>query len=275
MYITSCQEFRVSKYHLISLVVLELKAPRLISCDLHSDTARVQNIVRFFEDIKGTLGKLNTQWWTSNNAEQIRLKRNELFVTHRDHSEEYRTGHRKFDQQLEGDRASPAFVPAAQLDLITLTLEILARDPLTDNSTSQREALWVAYEEFKQVAFTHAGEQAKEQRLGQSSAQPRVASQSWIDVQVADGLRTVERALESLWLQTNEMQAPQIALAPSNNTNGRLARERNVEVPPLPMELASSPSYSGPSSSAQPLPATGGHRIPRVASVARRSPKWV
>ncbi|KAH9033195.1 hypothetical protein EDB83DRAFT_1834090 [Lactarius deliciosus] len=141
-----------------------------------SDRARVQNIVRFLEDIRDTLGKLNKRWWTSNNADadQIRLKHKELFATRRDRAEEYRTGHRKFDQQLEGDRASPAFVPAAQLDLITLTLEILARDPLTDSSTLQREALWVAYEEFKQVAFTHAGGQAKEQRLGQ----PRVVSQS-------------------------------------------------------------------------------------------------
>ncbi|KAH9033213.1 hypothetical protein EDB83DRAFT_2319086 [Lactarius deliciosus] len=114
----------------------------------------LQNIMRVLEDIKDTLGKLNTLWWMSNNADQIRLKRKELFATRRDHSEEYRTDHRKFDQQLEGDRASPAFVPATQLDFITLTLEILARDPFTDISTSQREVLWVAYEE---VAFTHAG----------------------------------------------------------------------------------------------------------------------
>ncbi|KAH8983795.1 hypothetical protein EDB86DRAFT_3246871 [Lactarius hatsudake] len=222
-----------------------------------SDRARVQNIVRFLEDIKDTLGKLNKQWWTSNNADQIRLKRKELFAARRDHSEEYRTGHRNFDQQLEGDRASPAFVPAAQLDLITLTLEILVRDPLTDISMSQREALWVAYEEFKQVAFTHAGEQAKEQRLG--LARPRVLSQSdqealaWIDTQAADGFEPVKRALESLWSPTNEIKAPQIALLPSNSTNGGVTRARNVALPPSPMELASSPSYSGLTSSVQPF----------------------
>ncbi|KAH9025462.1 hypothetical protein EDB85DRAFT_2149793 [Lactarius pseudohatsudake] len=224
-----------------------------------SDTARVQNIVRFLEDIKDTLGKLNKQWWTSSNADQIRLKRKELFATRRDHAEEYRTGHRKFDQQLEGDRASPAFVPATQLDLITLTLEILARDPLTDISTSQREALWVAYEEFKQVAFTHAGGQAKEQRLGQPLARSRVLSQSdqealaWIETQAADGFETVKRALESLWPPTNEMQAPQIALLPSTSTNGGVTRARNVALPPSPMELASSPSYSGLTSLARPF----------------------
>ncbi|KAH9055001.1 hypothetical protein EDB87DRAFT_1834477 [Lactarius vividus] len=224
-----------------------------------SDRARMQNIVRFLEDIKDTLGQLNEQWWTSKDADQIRLKRKELFTTRRDHAEEYRTGHRKFDQRLEGDRASPAFAPAAQLDLITLTLEILVRDPLTGISASQREALWVAYEEFKQVAFTQAGGQAKEQCLGQPLARPRVLSKSdqealaWIDTQAADGFETVKRALESLWAPTSEMQAPRIALLPSNSTNGGVTRARNVALPPSPMEPASSPSYSGLTSSVRPF----------------------
>ncbi|KAH9033163.1 hypothetical protein EDB83DRAFT_1832976 [Lactarius deliciosus] len=34
-----------------------------------SDSARVQNIVRFLADIKGTLRDMNTKWWTSKNEE--------------------------------------------------------------------------------------------------------------------------------------------------------------------------------------------------------------
>ncbi|KAH9033189.1 hypothetical protein EDB83DRAFT_1833845 [Lactarius deliciosus] len=88
---------------------------------------------------------MNTRWWASNNTELIRKERLKLLKARRDHTEEYRTG--KFDQQPEGDRASPAFVPAAQLDLITLTLEILARDSVADAAESEREAFRAAYRE--------------------------------------------------------------------------------------------------------------------------------
>ncbi|KAH9008331.1 hypothetical protein EDB85DRAFT_2164569 [Lactarius pseudohatsudake] len=146
-----------------------------VAPEYRGDSARLQNIVRFLADIKYILGELNRQWWTSKNADQISLKCKELFATRRDPTEEYRTSHRNFDQQLEdATGALPAFVHATQLDLITLTLEILVRDPLTDISTSQRAALWVAYEEFKQVVFTQAGKQAKEWRLGQPLTQLRV-----------------------------------------------------------------------------------------------------
>ena len=43
-----------------------------------------------------------------------------------------------FDQQR--NQVSPAFVAAAQQDLITLTLETLARDSVTNAARSQREA---------------------------------------------------------------------------------------------------------------------------------------
>ncbi|KAH8983801.1 hypothetical protein EDB86DRAFT_222484 [Lactarius hatsudake] len=183
-----------------------------------SDSARLQNIVRFLADIKDTLRDMNTRWWASNEAELIRKQRLKLLKARRDHTEEYRTDHDKFDQQPEGDRASPAFVPAAQQDLITLTLEILARDSVAGSAKSQREAFRAAYEEFVQAAFTQAKEQAKEQRLGQPLARMRVLSESdqetlaWIDMQAGDSIEMVKRALgsvmQSLGLQIDDTSTP-------------------------------------------------------------------
>ncbi|KAI9434937.1 hypothetical protein H4582DRAFT_2173393 [Lactarius indigo] len=45
---------------------------------------------------------------------------------------------------------------------------------IKDMIVKLNNALWVAYEEFKQVAFTQPGGRAKELRLGQTLAQPRV-----------------------------------------------------------------------------------------------------
>ncbi|KAH9011313.1 hypothetical protein EDB85DRAFT_2229469 [Lactarius pseudohatsudake] len=229
---------------------------------LCSDRARLQNIVRFLTDIKDMLGELNKQWWTSKNAELIRKKRKDLFTTRDAHTEGYRTDHGKFDQQPEGDRASPAFVPAAQLDLITLTLEILARDSVANTAESQREAFRVAYEEFENAAFTQAKEQAKEQRLGKLLEQMRVLSESdqealnWIENEARDGIETANRALgsvmRSLLPQTNQLQASQIASPPSNSTADGGAPAHRVGLPPSPMEPFS-PSYLGPPPSERPL----------------------
>ena len=101
--------------------------------NLNSDTARLQNIMRFLTDIKDTLFFMNRHPWMSDSAESI--LRQELFEKR--HTEEYVRGKGMFDQQ--GDRTSPAFVPAAQQDLITLTLEILACDSVANAATSQRE----------------------------------------------------------------------------------------------------------------------------------------
>ncbi|KAH9023910.1 hypothetical protein EDB85DRAFT_2292725 [Lactarius pseudohatsudake] len=94
------------------------------------------NVVCFLMDIKDRLGYMNTQLWTSDNARSILRERR--------------------------GRASPAFVPAAQQDLITLTLERLARDPVTSVATSQHEAFCAAYTHFEQVALTQACEQARQ-----------------------------------------------------------------------------------------------------------------
>ncbi|KAH9173683.1 hypothetical protein EDB89DRAFT_2228551 [Lactarius sanguifluus] len=178
------------------------------------DSARLQNIARFLRDIKDTLREMNEQWWTSDNATSIREARRTLFDTR--HTAEYRTSHGTFGQQ--GDRASLALVPAAQQDLITLTLEILARDSVAGSATSPREAFRAAYEEFEKVAFTQAKEQAKEQRLGQPLAQMRVLSESdqealaWIDMQAGDSIEVVKRALrpvmQSLGPQIDDTSMP-------------------------------------------------------------------
>ncbi|KAH9016582.1 hypothetical protein EDB85DRAFT_2295129 [Lactarius pseudohatsudake] len=96
-----------------------------------SDSAQVQNIVRFLADIKGTLRDMNTKWWTSKDAELIRKELWKL-------SETRRTSHGTFDQQ--SNWGSPAFVPAAQQDLVALTLEILARDFVERVATSRDNA---------------------------------------------------------------------------------------------------------------------------------------
>ncbi|KAH8983791.1 hypothetical protein EDB86DRAFT_2965434 [Lactarius hatsudake] len=164
----------------------------------HRDSARVQNIVCFLTDIRETLGNLNKQWWASKNWNLIRKERAELFRTRRNHhdTEKYTTDDHKFDhwEQLEGNRMSPGFMSAAQLDLITLTLEILVRDPITDATDSQRKKLEDAYKEFKNVAFTKAVEEVSKQRLRQ---------RAWLEIQATDGFKTVEGVLGSLWPQKN------------------------------------------------------------------------
>ncbi|KAN0130553.1 hypothetical protein V8E53_011639 [Lactarius tabidus] len=71
-----------------------------------SDSARLQNIPRFLSDITNTLRYMKTQWWTSDEADSIRR-----------------------------ERQSSA---RAEQDLITLTLEILARDPVFTAGRPQR-----------------------------------------------------------------------------------------------------------------------------------------
>ena len=101
--------------------------------DLNSDTARLRNITRFLTDIKDILPDMNQQPWGPDSVESI--LRQELFE--RRHTTEYVLGGGMLDQP--GNRTSPAFVPAAQQDLITLTLEILARDPVAHAEMPERE----------------------------------------------------------------------------------------------------------------------------------------
>ncbi|KAH8991223.1 hypothetical protein EDB92DRAFT_684761 [Lactarius akahatsu] len=168
-----------------------------------SDSGRLQNIARFLADIKNTLRDMNTQWWASDNAESIRRERRALFETR--HAEDY-TGHGTFDQKR--NRESPAFVPAAQQDLIVLTLEILARDPVANVATPRSDVFREAYKQFKKVALTQALIRAQTQALPQSPAEYETRAR--IRAQAADSSDMVKRALgpvlQSLGLEMPPLQ---------------------------------------------------------------------
>ncbi len=179
---------------------LRVDADGAVAPEYHprSDSARLRNIVCFLADIKDKLRDTNTQWWTSDNADLIRKERRELYDTRR--TEAYRTGSGAFDQQ--GDRASPAFVPAVQQDLITLTLEILARGPVVGAVQLQHDAFRDAWVQLVQAAFTQALELAGEQTLAQARTQTRVPPESvlWtlarIRVQATESFERAKGALK-------------------------------------------------------------------------------
>ncbi len=223
--------------------------------DPQSDSARLQNLVRFLADIGDTLRYMNTQWWTSVNADSIRRERRKLFDTR--HMEEYRTGHGTFDQQ--GDRASAAFVPAAQQDLITLTLEILARDPVAGAATSQREAFCGAYKELEQVTSAQARSQGREEVRAQENA----LGQTQVRVEAGTELHHMAliqaRAADSFGVFKSVLGPVLQVLQPPNGTDNGPAPARarsvnNLKLPPPPVPPL---LYSASSSSARPSPATG------------------
>ena len=117
-----------------------------------NDSARLQNITRFLADITNTLLYMNTQWWTADKADAIRRERQMLYEARR--TIDFRNGQGTFEQQ--GDRASDAFIPAAQQDLIALTLEILARDPVGNAGRPQRKAFRDACHQLGEVAVEQA-----------------------------------------------------------------------------------------------------------------------
>ena len=166
-----------------------------------SDSARLQNISRFLADIINTLRYMNTEWWTSDNAYLIRRERQMLYQTRR--TTEFRNGHGTFEQQ--GDRASDAFIPAAQQDLITLTLEILARDTVGNAGRPQRKAFRDACHQLGEVVV----EQARGQMLVPlESVSP--ASRSILEAralaraQAADVIDMIKLALDPVLVNLRE-----------------------------------------------------------------------
>ncbi len=103
--------------------------------DRDNDSARLGNLVRFLRDTEDTLRDI-TRSSVYNDAPSIRQERRALFEMR--HTQGFRNGRDMFDPQ--GDRGSSAFVPAAQQDLITLTLEILARDSIVNAAPPLRAA---------------------------------------------------------------------------------------------------------------------------------------
>jgi hypothetical protein len=207
-----------------------------------SDSARLQNIARFLDDITNTLRYMNTQWWTSDKADSIRLERQVLYDARR--TIEFRTGRGTFEQQ--GDhRASAAFMPAAQQDLITLTLEILARDPVRNAERRQREAFQDACHQLGEVAVTQAREQVRSQVLvhPQSPVPPesRTILEAWAlaQAQAADVIDVVKRALDPV-LMNLQVQIVEVPLTPIGDVPP-------LQLPlqmPLPQIVSSTPATS-------------------------------
>ncbi|KAH9060170.1 hypothetical protein EDB87DRAFT_1617447 [Lactarius vividus] len=213
-----------------------------------SDSARLQNIVRFLADIEDTLRDMNTKWWTSKNAEPIRQEIRKL-------SEARRTSHSTFDQQSH--RRSPTFVPAAQQDLVALTLEILARDFVENVTTSRRDAFREAYQQFVQVALEQARDRALAQTRGQMQVLPqsRFEAVARVQTHAADSFEVIERTLgpvlRSLQLQkaeksTSSTPPPHVPEPPVPARAGSVPKSlpEKIEVAhSLPYSMAPSPTW--------------------------------
>jgi hypothetical protein len=170
-----------------------------------SNTARLSNIVRFLAFIKHPLWYLNNKEWSSYNPNSIRQERNSLSKPR--YTKEYRDGFGLFDQK--GDRATPLFIPAAQQDLIILTLEILTRHSITHAATSQCKAFHGAYKGLVQgtaiQAQSHSGTLARTQPPANIEAQvlpqPREVLEPSAVTQVlsSDFIQLIRRALAPIF----------------------------------------------------------------------------
>jgi hypothetical protein len=220
----------------------------------NSDTARLQNIVCFLTDLKDTLQFMNTQWWASDDAESIRRERMGLFDKR--HTEDYILGHGTFDQQ--GNRASPAFVSAAQQDLITLTLEILARDPVASAATLQREAFRDLCTRLEQEAKAQTRAPTPSRRRTQAQAHVLLESREELEalalrqMQAADSMEMVKRALEPV---LQDILQPQNVTLHASHTSPLQMPVPQI-VTPTPAEVVSTqgPAHALPAQSPQPPP---------------------
>jgi hypothetical protein len=160
---------------------------------LRGDSARLQNVVRFLKDIRDTVGFMTTHWWTTDIATSIRRESQALFDVR--HTEDYRNGRGIFNQH--GNRACPEFVPAAQQDLITLTLEILAQDTVATAAWEQCEAFREECHHLEHVVSEHARQQAQVQSQSFSVLSTGVL-EAWArrQMQAADTIRMVKYPLE-------------------------------------------------------------------------------
>ena len=225
-----------------------------------SDSARLQNITRFLADITDKLRHMNTQWWTSDKANSICRERHVLYEARR--TKEFHTGQGAFEQQ--GDRASDAFIRAAQQDLITITLEILARDPVGTAGRPQLKAFRDAYYRLGEVAVAQAWEQVCSQ-LHPESAVPSESSilEAWAlaQAQAADVIDVVTRALEPVLmdLQVQIVEMPTIPTGdiPLLQMPFQLPVPPIVSSPPAATVITKDHSTPGPShvgSSLRPQP---------------------
>ena len=103
----------------------------------NNDSARLQNIVLFLNDIRAYIASIDVVLWMRPDSEgslleDVRAERRALRESR--HSAEYRSGVFK----PHGNRTSLAFLPAVQHDLLALTLEIVTRpgDSVTQRRSS-------------------------------------------------------------------------------------------------------------------------------------------
>jgi hypothetical protein len=198
-----------------------------ISPEIHpnSDSARLQNIVRLLADLKDTPQYEENTWRSCDNSDSIRRERQKLFdqrqelidqrqkPLHQRHTEEFLLGLFPIITP-RGDRASPDFVPAVQQDLIILTLEILARDPVANAATAQREAFHHAYAKLVQETEiqeqsqlgTPAQTQSSVDIEAQGSPQSREVLEPSAQVQSPDFIQMIRYALEPVF---QALSAPQ------------------------------------------------------------------
>ena len=130
---------------------------------------------------------------------------------------------RMFDQQ--GDWMSPAFVPAAQQDLITLTLEILARDPVVEAAPLQRKAFSDTFTLLETKVTVQA---PNPEHMVLSEAQPNIDYRSKL-AKAANSVEMVKLALEPVFQALSSSQSatplavhtspPQIPVPQNVSTN--------------------------------------------------------
>ena len=226
----TCKHFLANRLH------VDPTADGRVAPEIHpnSNAARLQNIVRFLADIEALLQDMDCEWWSSDDTDSICRERDALFESR--HTEEYRNGIGIFDQK--GNRASAAFIPAAQQDLIILTLEVLARGPVADTATSQREAFFREYMEFEGCTMIRAQEQA---------------------AQAAEFIKMIRRVLEPLFRQLDISFPRNPWIDPDPTPPGLPSPPltmSQIATPPIPSAVT--PILPDSASSSGPPPDVGG-----------------
>jgi hypothetical protein len=117
------------------------------------DSARLQNIVLFLKGIRGAISSMDQVVWMRPDSggsllDEVRAERKLLWESR--HELEYRSGVFK----PHGNRASLAFIPAVQHDLLALTLEIVTRDSVAAAEQEQRDAFHEVFSELETLVRT-------------------------------------------------------------------------------------------------------------------------
>jgi hypothetical protein len=267
---------------------------------LDSDTARLHNIVRFLTDLKDAPQYEDVKWRLFNNSESIRRERQKLSDERQKLLDQYHKPLHERDRGEcldgfhpiiipQGDRSLPYFVPAVQQDLIILTLEILARDPVANAEMSQREAFHDVFMKLEQKvtipALTLMQTQTPRDIEAQVSLDTREVVEPSAQVQAPDFMQIIRRALEPVFQALSEPQevtpyddhSPSLQMpmlgndAPYDDHTPSLQMpvpgndapyDDHASSPPMPVpQIATSPSTVSlvfPSSPAGPSTAVGG-----------------